>query len=836
MVRAVVWKEFREQGLIALTLLVLGSALQIAAATLGDPAAGGNPNELFRYFGAGRLATLLLAVTAGMVCGGALFAAERECGTMAFLDALPATRWQLWRAKMAAGLALAGGQIAVVIGVSFGLGLMTNPVWGLELFLYALQAFAWGAFGSAVLRTTLGAVGVAFPTAAVAAFLYLVPILLLFSGPGINFSRPDGPVRVEGQLLYLVLMFLTPVGLSAFTFTRPDRDRAADDPFTEPHFRKTADVRPAATASESVFRGPWRFFIGLKALVWLATRQAVVPVLVTSAFALVFGLTLLLPDVHPGLIWPALALTAGVFAGVTAFADEQAHGSSLYWGERRLPVGRAWAVKIAVHALFALGLVFLLIAPLLVRGQVAGSSGTRGQTILATTFHSLLFDELDPQGWKYVLAPAAYGFAAGHLAGLLFRKLVVAAGVAGLVGGTALALWLPSLLAGGLAHGQLWAPPLAVLATARLLIRPWAAERLLTRKPLRTLAAGLGGVTILLAAGLAYRVGELPDDPDGEDDVRYVRALPPFDDNPTGRDFRTAAERFARVSAAITPGFDQRPVPPGVRRSGRIEERAEGAMYRGWRADDPDLAAWLNQLYDSDRPVAPDDRAWHALVVEAAARPLGMYEDPRLMSLTSRDPALESARKMAVALIARGLQRQAAGDAGELVRNLSTVFALGRSVGDRSVVSALFVGQGITRSGLAGTDEWLKAQDGPADQLRAAIRVLQGDEPGGPFDPTPHMLAERYILREAMKAPNQWLPNFIKPRDRDQEAVAVEVDVVTFAWTVPWEQERTRRLIGLRYETGLDRPRAMLVRGRPGSHYWFTSPRVSPDALIEVDR
>ena len=32
----------------------------------------------------------MLAVTAGMVCGGAVFAAEREAGTIAFLDSLPA--------------------------------------------------------------------------------------------------------------------------------------------------------------------------------------------------------------------------------------------------------------------------------------------------------------------------------------------------------------------------------------------------------------------------------------------------------------------------------------------------------------------------------------------------------------------------------------------------------------------------------------------------------------------------------------------------------------------------------------------------------------------------
>ena len=36
MIRAIAWKEFREQGLIALTLIVLGGGLLSAAAILAD--------------------------------------------------------------------------------------------------------------------------------------------------------------------------------------------------------------------------------------------------------------------------------------------------------------------------------------------------------------------------------------------------------------------------------------------------------------------------------------------------------------------------------------------------------------------------------------------------------------------------------------------------------------------------------------------------------------------------------------------------------------------------------------------------------------------------------
>ena len=108
MIRAIAWKELREQGLIALTLVVLGGGLLAAAATLAEPPAqGASPTDVVAYLGLGRLATLMLAVTAGMVCGGAVFAAEREAATFSFLDSLPASRWQIWRAKVLAGLGLA---------------------------------------------------------------------------------------------------------------------------------------------------------------------------------------------------------------------------------------------------------------------------------------------------------------------------------------------------------------------------------------------------------------------------------------------------------------------------------------------------------------------------------------------------------------------------------------------------------------------------------------------------------------------------------------------------------------------------------------------------------
>src|SRR5205807_2667778 len=126
---------------------------------------------------------------------------------------------------------------------------------------------------------------------------------LFLSYPGVGGPRP------LGWALFEVLMVATPLAASAWRFTAPDRAREADAP---------RDA-PAGTVA-NLDRPPG---LGIGALAWLTLRQLRVTGPVLSAFALAFGLALLLPEMHPLFLWPPLALTAGVLAGVTAFGDEQ---------------------------------------------------------------------------------------------------------------------------------------------------------------------------------------------------------------------------------------------------------------------------------------------------------------------------------------------------------------------------------------------------------------------------------------------------------------------------------------------------------------------------------
>jgi hypothetical protein len=595
----------------------------------------------------------------------------------------------------------------------------------------------------------------------------------------------------------------------------------------------------------------------------MTARQMRLPVLVLSGFAALSGLSLLAPGVQPSLAWPGLALMAGVLAGVLAFADEQISGSARFWGEQRLPVGRAWLVKIGLHLLLCLWLLLLLALPLVIRAQAGGREHDLARSYggPGRVFRSLLLTELGGQGWKFLLAPAAYGFAAGHLCGLLFRKLVVACGVAGILGGVGAAMWAPSLLSGGVKHWQVWLAPAVVLATARVLLPAWAAGRLVARGPLAALAGGCAAAVLVTAAGLAYRVLEVPTHPDSEADVAHVAALIPFDANAAGRDFRTASERYARALTTASAAYDRKPPPPGTtRRPARAEERLEVVVRTGWPADDPAFAEFLDDLFAAP----PDEEAWHVTAEKAGAHPVGVFEYPQAIRLFgTRDVSLQNAHRMALTLLVRGLQKQAEGDPAALVAALRTTLALTRTMRNASTVASYLAGSDLERIALLFVDRWLDVPpaslwlrvvlapvpgttgaaaaagvwagraDPTPELLRAAVEALEGADPDGPFDPTPHYLAERYAIRETLRGPSQWLPAALAPPGKNPDSPNAEVDLVTFAWAVPWERERTRRLVGLGFEAG--RPADFgLIAGRPGAPI-LARPRV-PSDLPETER
>ena len=103
-----------------------------------------------------------------------------------------------------------------------------------------------------------------------------------------------------------------------------------------------------------------------------------------------------------------------------------------------------------------------------------------------------------------------YGFAAGCLFGLLFRHGLAAGVFALFTCSLTAALWIPSLLGGGLHAWQVFGPPVLLLIAARLLMRPWAAGRIASWTTALRLTPFVVLAGLWIAGGLWYRVLEIP--------------------------------------------------------------------------------------------------------------------------------------------------------------------------------------------------------------------------------------------------------------------------------------------------------------------------------------
>ena len=85
-----------------------------------------------------------------------------------------------------------------------------------------------------------------------------------------------------------------------------------------------------------------------------------------------------------------------------------------------------------------------------------------------------------------------------------------------------------------------------------------------------------------------------------------------------------------------------------------------------------------------------------------------------------------------------------------------------------------------------------------------------------------------------MKAPAQWLPQLLASPGANLDATSTEVDLVGLAWAVPWERERTRRIVAMGFEAGLPSSHSA-VSGRPGLGLLIGKSR-NPRDLVDLER
>jgi hypothetical protein len=387
-------------------------------------------------------------------------------------------------------------------------------------------------------------------------------------------------------------------GLSARAFDRPDRLR-----------REAA--RPAG-------RVP-----GAAALLWLTGRQVGRFLLVTALLGLVGGLVVF---ASPVLAWPVVSLVLGVVCGVRAFAGDE--NGRLLVAEPRVPATGFWLARVAASCAAAGVACLLALAPR-VALQIPALVGLMSPTGEELPLLLRLFGDgrLSQVSTAEAFLPvwALNGLAAGLVCGLLLRRVAIAVPVAVLVAAGASAVWVPSLVGGGLHGWQVVGFLAGMLVASRLLLRPWATGNTLTRRCLAGLGAGLAVAALWDVGGLWYRVAKVPELPDTLDMPGFVSELARPGPEEAGRRCRAALEAMTRRNTilgnrATRPLFRPRGDPRGPFLFSR---QLFEVLQRGWPGGEPELAGWLVRMFADP---------WHVELARATRDGPALILDARQLS------------------------------------------------------------------------------------------------------------------------------------------------------------------------------------------------------------
>lgn len=806
MIRTLVWKEYREHRAIWLTLAVVGGAGLFGLSQLMAPegflGSSGARESL-------QTVAVLFAWTYGLVCGAMLLANEQEAGTMTFLDILPARRLQLWLVKCSFGLLLLLAQVAVLTAFVVGLGIVVTTGQLLAtlvaMLVFGLMALSWSLLFSAVGDNVLNVIGFAFIGQIAGSF---VALILLFCAAFVLTMIRDGQAD-DGEAFKLSLVCLGVVGLtvgpilgSARLFTRLDRQRA----------------RPAGwSLGRPVDINAWDSWRRLLWLSYVQMRRLLVGLII---FSLVLGF--LLPLSGPA-AWPVLTLLLGVLCGVTVWSDEQMSASFRFLGDQRFPLGRVWIVKVGMRFALAALAAFLLLLPSLVLAMMhqveeqsqtdrALFSPTKQTSFSADLFHSSLVGPIVP-GWTHLSIWLLYGFTAGHLCGLLFRKSLVATVVALGSACMLLCFWVPSLMGVGLHLWQVAGVPLILLVAGWLLMPAWTTDRLVARGTFVRLGAVLLAAGLWTAGGLWYRVAEIPDLPDAYDMAAFAAGIPSMDQtkNRAGMEMHAAWHEVEQLTHGLFfknvrprkplfPGEREAPLP-----SNDVEVNAFNAFhgevlrvlspYGGWPNHPSDLGDMLDAEFKKD---------WYGHLSKVADLPLGVVEDAKLMTVNAPTRRWQLLTDLNRILAVRGLQMQARGDHRIFADNLRISLALSRNVQNHAPPHLVHAGRYAELVFLNALDLWLKklpSHPELLERVRDALLQHQAQLP----DETDVLKTAYLIARNTLEQSPQILVEEEMRATRDRghkvaELQKAEMELVSWLWRIPWEHERHQRILRVVFE------------------------------------
>jgi hypothetical protein len=773
MIRTLAWKEFREHQLVWVAMLALA-----LGAVLGSPwalSADGYAKLQGDDFHLVQSLALIAVGAYGLVCGAMMLAGEHEGGTMPFLDGLAGRRRGVWGVKFLTGLLLVVLLGLVTALAAYLAGLETH-FWAKQTWLLAMPAIAidglcWGLLGSALTRSTMGAVGVG----AFAACLSLV-----FMGPALG--EPIGSGTFKLAVIIRVILASGAVFLSLISFTRQDLQRTGVAGLVSKHGTPTSGSR--------------------RVLLWLIYRQVRWELLLVLVPLVVLGAVLMSGELLG--VWALATLLLGVLCGTGVFAGEQRSGFERFLGDQRLPMSKFWRVKVLTGVALA-----VFVAALLAGIGIAAIAWSQWQN--ASRFNDRADAEFfrflltSGNAWPWLVIWLAHGFAAGLFFSLLFRKGVVALVLATLFSALQLAFWLPSLLAGGLPWWAVLVPPLVLILATRFIAWAWVTERLAAPRPVLTAASCVLLALAWQAGWLGWRAVEIPKVGEPFDLAAYRleliaageskagqllpeagRSLYEWDEKVT-REFLTSRTLFGEP---LTPDGDSH--VRGIRTSSHIA----GWLLRAgdeWPTQSPDYGRWLDRMFAGD---------WVEKLEVGLRERLGVVIPPRnvLVELsTGYDHKVYSGLCVAGhLLLARSLQLLSQGEHDRALEQVAHALAYSRHLRSHCPPYPLNVALSVEAAALAMLERYVAAVGLEHSSLDRAVRLVNDHLRDCP--PVSQGLeTEYYIARARVEDPQLMFSGWVAGQPVERYRHRLRLALIGAAHQVPWERERLLRCTNLLY-------------------------------------
>lgn len=558
--------------------------------------------------------------------------------------------------------------------------------------------------------------------------------------------------------------------------------------------RVTTEYAGPATSAGNWLRNlfaPW------KAIAWLALRQGRWILVACVSIALVVGVMSMYQALF---FWPIGTLILGMLCGLTVFCPDQ-KDAHLFLGAQRVPAGRYWTGKILF---WGIGLfVFCFAVYSMATNSLPGLRDTMG--VHEYGLSRLWISKWDKMAlWSHVpdtisQAPElfnpfvfvgiwpVYGFCIGQFFGQFMKRPVLALILTVILSPVVVALFVPSLVIGGVMPWQVAAIPILLLLSTRLAFWPWLSGRLWTLKPLILLTCSAALMVASLGGFLWYRAVQVPDVGAPFDVKAFIASLPAFEKDEAGPLLRKALVDFtdwrkqAEYKLGMPPHYLELRngivVPHGnsdVELSRAYFSLAENIVVHGWPKANAPVNKWLNEVFEG--PWAKEIEAVARLPLGLAVNPLQGESGPyTLLSNIQRN------NELAYVLMARAVQQQQAnGNSAAALAQYQTVLGLVRQLKNDTPTRIWLSANAIESTTVNAYGKWLERVGPNKTLLRDGLKMLLEHEAATP-DPANNIKAD-YVMERALASDPFWRA---LPQEYFDRVCAL----------VPWEKERQRRIM-----------------------------------------